>query len=79
MKIELDDDTVDFILQQGLLSTYVSLGNEIDFVKLNPNNEFHHPDDIENWKKVRAAIEQLGSWYFVDFKKQLREFKKKNK
>lgn len=69
MKIEIDDDFADRIVQCSLMDTYLDLKGYL-------KNKTFHPDDPKMWKKTIAAIEELGNWYFVDFKKELKQYEK---
>jgi hypothetical protein len=69
MILELDDDFTDEIVRQSLVQTYVSLMNDIK------HNKNAHEDDVEIWKKITPAIEVLGTWYFLDFKGDVENYK----
>ena len=72
MKIEIDDDTMDTIIQSALVEDYVSLTNDLK------NNENMHEDDVEAYKETVAAIEVLSKWYFVvgEFEKAVKKARK---
>lgn len=72
MKIEIDDDTMDTIIQGALVEDYVSLTNDLK------NSENMHEDDVEAYKETVAAIEVLSKWYFVvgEFEKAVKKARK---
>jgi hypothetical protein len=75
MKIEIDDDCVDSIIQAAILNDYLHLTQDIKIAEKNPNA--FHPDDVSAFKDVVAALEVLGGWYFYNFKEALKQAKKK--
>ena len=69
MKIEIDDDCLDGIMQGALVENYISLTNTL-------KKEKHlHPDDKDAYEKVIWALEVLGNWYFTigEFKKAVKK------
>jgi len=72
MKIEIDDDTMDTIIQGALVEDYVSLTNDLK------NNKSMHEDDVEAYKETVAGIEILAKWYFVhgEFEKAVKKARK---
>jgi hypothetical protein len=72
MKIEIDDDTMDTIIQSALVEDYVSLTNDLK------NNKSMHEDDVEAYKETVAGIEILAKWYFVhgEFEKAVKKARK---
>ena len=72
MKIEIDDDTMDTIIQGALVEDYVSLTNDLK------NSESMHEDDVEAYKETVAAIQVLSKWYFVvgEFDKAVKKARK---
>ena len=72
MKIEIDDDFVDIIVQGALVKDYVYLSNDLK------TPDKLHEDDAQAYKEVVAAIEVLGNWYFAhgEFKKAVKKANK---
>jgi hypothetical protein len=72
MKIEIDDDTMDTIIQGALVEDYVSLTNDLK------NNKSMHEDDVEAYKETVKGIEILARWYFVhgEFEKAVKKARK---
>ena len=72
MKIEIDDDTLDTIIQGALVEDYVSLTNDLK------NSDNMHEDDVEAYKETVAAIQVLSKWYFVvgEFDKAVKKARK---
>jgi hypothetical protein len=68
MKIEIDDDCADMVVQESLIQTYISLTADL---KLNKLNE----DDAKIYQQVVAAIKVLGNWYFSpgEFERRVNE------
>jgi hypothetical protein len=58
MKIEIDDDCADMVVQESLVQTYLGLTADLKLNKL-------HKDDAQIYKAVVEAIEVLGKWYFA--------------
>jgi hypothetical protein len=73
MKVEIDDDCVDKIVQEAIIWNYVNLTDEIK------NSKGVHPEDLENYKRVSEALKVLGDWFFVvgEFDKQVKKARKK--
>jgi hypothetical protein len=71
MKIEIDPEMADKIIQADLVDSYVR-------IKYDAKNRNNHPDDLKMYKKVLKAIEVLGDWYFIpgEFKQKVKEAKK---
>ena len=72
MKIEIDDDTLDTIIQGALVEDYVNLTRDLK------NNKSMHEDDVEAYKETVAGIEILAKWYFVhgEFEKAVKKARK---
>jgi hypothetical protein len=71
MILELDDDFTDEITATNLAQSYVGIS---DMMK---NGSAWHEDDVAAWKELLPAIMVVGSWYSVDFKKEIKKAKKK--
>lgn len=76
MKIEIDDDCVDTIIQTALVKDYIYLTDDLKIHKKNPDHL--HEDDAAAYTEVVKAIEVLGRWYFVygEFEKAVKKAKK---
>jgi hypothetical protein len=72
MIIELDDDFTDEITAANLAQSYVSVSSNIK------NGDHWHEDDVAAWKELLPALMIVGSWYSVDFKKEIKKAKKQN-
>jgi hypothetical protein len=72
MKIEIDDDFLDTIIQGALVADYVSLTEDLK----TPDNM--HEDDVEAYKETVQGIEILSKWYFVhgEFEKEVKKARK---
>ena len=72
MKIEIDDDTEDTIIQGALVNDYVNLTKDLK------NNFVTHEEDIAAFKEAIAGIEILGRWYFAhgEFDKAVKKARK---
>lgn len=72
MKIELDDDTVDTIIQNTLVQDYINLTNDLK------NNKSMHEEDVEAYKETVEGIKILGRWYFAwgEFDKAVKKARK---
>ena len=76
MLIEIEPDFADEIVRQGLLESYFSIEYDLNRVK----HGYHaHPEDLARWQEVLPALEIVGNWYFHDFEKAKKEYKKKLK
>ena len=77
MKIEIDDDFVDTIIQGALVKDYVHLTDDLKVHKKNPN--YLHEDDAAAYIEVVKGIEILARWYFVngEFEKSVKLARKK--
>jgi len=71
MILELDDDFTDEITSANLAQSY---SNVSDMIK---HGDGWHEDDIATWKELLPALMIVGSWYSVDFKKEIKKAKKK--
>jgi hypothetical protein len=73
MKIEIDDDCIDSIMQSAILNDYISLTQDIEAADKNP--KAFHEDDVAAFKDVVAALEVLGGWYFCqgEFEKAVKQ------
>ena len=72
MKIEIDDDFKDTVVQSALVEDYVNLTRDLK------NSKNMHEDDVKAYKETVAAIEMLGRWYFVwgEFDKAVKKARK---
>jgi hypothetical protein len=64
MKIEIDDDFVDTVIQGALAKDYVYLTDDLKVYKKNPNHL--HEDDAAAYAEVVKGIEILAKWYFIN-------------
>jgi hypothetical protein len=71
MILELDDDFTDEITAANLAQSYVSISDNIK------NRDNWHEDDVAAWEELLPAIMIVGSWYSVDFKKEIKKARKK--
>ena len=77
MIIDIDDDTVDSIIQNALVQNYIFVMNDI---KAHNKTKAHmHEEDFEAYVEVAAALEVLGKWYFAhnEFEKAVKVARKK--
>jgi hypothetical protein len=63
MKIEIDDDNLDGIIQGVLVENYVSVKDTLKNYK--NKKQYLHEDDVKVYVKVLEALEVLGNWYFA--------------
>lgn len=72
MKIELDDDCVDTIIQNALVEDYVSLTSNLK------HPDSFHEEDLAAFKSTSEAIKVLGNWYFAwgEFDKAVKKARK---
>lgn len=77
MKIQIDDDCLDGIIQGVLVENYVSVADTLKSHK--KKKEYLHEDDVEGYLKVLEALEVLGNWYFAHggFKNAVKAERKK--
>ena len=77
MILEIDDDTVDTVMQGALVKDYIYLTDDLKIYKKNPNHL--HEDDAEAFAEVIKGIEILSQWYFVhgEFEKAVKLARKK--
>jgi len=54
MILEIDDDTVDTVMQGALVKDYIYLTNDLKIYKKNPNHL--HEDDAEAYAEVVKGI-----------------------
>ena len=71
MMLEIDDDFTDEITAANLAQSYVSIK---DMMK---SGKGWHEDDIAAWTELLPALKLVGSWYSVDFDKEIKKAKKK--
>ena len=73
MKIEIDDDFKDTIVQSALVEDYINLTNDLK------NSKAMYPEDVEAYKETVKGIEILGRWYFAwgEFDKEVKKARKK--
>ena len=73
MKIEIDDDCLDGIVQSVIVENYISLTDTLK------NEKNLHPEDKEAYEAVVAALKVLGGWYFCagEFDKEVKKARKK--
>jgi hypothetical protein len=69
--LEIDDDFTDEITAANLAESYVSISANLK------NKNGWHEDDVAAWEELLPAIMIVGSWYSVDFKKEIKKAKKK--
>ena len=70
MNIEIDDDFTDEITVANLAQSYVAVSRML-------KEDAWHEDDVAAWKELLPALEIVGNWYSVDFKKDIKKAKKK--
>jgi hypothetical protein len=75
MIIVVDDDCADKIVSATIIESYISL--KADLKKENKNPGSFHEDDVEIWKKLVPALEEVGRWFTYDFDNEVKKAKKK--
>ena len=71
MIVEIDDDCADAIIVAAMAESYINIS---EMVK---NGKGWHEDDIAAWTELLPALKLVGSWYSVDFDKEIKKAKKK--
>jgi hypothetical protein len=71
MILEIDDDFTDEITAANLAQSYASISDNVK------NRDNWHEDDVAAWQELLPAIMIVGSWYSVDFKKEIKKARKK--
>ena len=68
MNIEIDDDYLDHLVGEAIVTTYFTLKADLKKAKKNPSA--YHEEDIEYWTELIPALELVGGWYVFNFKKK---------
>jgi hypothetical protein len=71
MILELEDDFTDEITIANLAQSYVAITDNLK------NGKGWHEDDVAAWEELLPALMTVGSWYALDFKKEIKKAKKK--
>jgi hypothetical protein len=73
MIFELDDDYSDDITVANLAQSYVSISKNIK------DGKGWDEKDIEDWKQFLPKLMEVGEWYSVDFKADIKKAMKTKK
>jgi hypothetical protein len=73
MKIEIDDDCADMVVQESLVQTYKDLSTDLKLYK--KGQKQIHEEDVEIYKRVVEALKVVGNWYFAygEFEKRVKK------
>jgi hypothetical protein len=75
MIVEIDDDVADKIVSKALIQSYISIKADLKIEKANPG--YFHEDDVEIWKRLLPALEEVGKYFTFDFDGEVKKAKKK--
>ena len=75
MIIEIDDDAADKIVSKALIQSYICIKADLKIEKANPG--YFHKDDVEIWKRLLPALEEVGKYFTFDFDSEVKKAKKK--
>jgi len=70
LKVIVDWETADAVLEAHLLHTYHSLTDDIKRLKSKKKLKEWEKEDIEHFKRVLEGIEIVGAWYIFEFEKK---------
>ena len=70
MKIEIDDDCIDMIMEASLIESYISISKNLK------SPESWHEEDVAAWKELIPALKIVGGWYVFDFENKVKKAKK---
>lgn len=76
MIVEIDDDFSDKIVSQALIQQYLWLVEDLKRAKKNPSS--FHPDDVESWKTLIPALEEVGKYFTYNWEEAVKKAKKKS-
>jgi hypothetical protein len=77
MMVPIDDECADRIVSATLIQSYISLKDDLKKEKAHPG--YFHKDDVEIWKKLVPALEEVGKWFTYDFDGEVKKAKKGKK
>jgi hypothetical protein len=75
MIFEIDDDEVDKIVSKAIIQSYIFIKADLKTEKANPG--YFHEDDVEIWKRLVPALEEVGKYFTFDFDGEVKKAKKK--
>ena len=75
MIFEIDDDEADKIVSKALIQSYILIKADLKIEKANPG--FFHEDDVEIWKRLVPALEEVGKYFTYDWEGEVKKAKKK--
>jgi len=76
LKIVVDWDTADAIMEAQLLYTTQSMTQDIKRLKAKKKLKEWEKEDLEHFERVLEAIKFVGSWYVFDFDKKVKKYVK---
>jgi len=77
MIIVVEDECADRIVSATIIESYISLQADLKKEKKNPGS--FHKDDVEIWKRLVPALEEVGRWFTYDFDGEVKKAKKGKK
>jgi hypothetical protein len=75
MIFEIDDDEADKIVSKALIQSYIWIKADLKTEKANPGS--FHEDDVEIWKRLVPALEEVGKHFTYDWEGEVKKAKKK--
>jgi hypothetical protein len=75
MIVEIDDDFSDKIVSKSLIQSYIWIKADLKKEKVNPGS--FHKDDVEIWKRLLPALEEVGKYFTFDWKNEVKKANKK--
>lgn len=76
LKVNVDWDTIDEIFEANLFHMYNSLKQEMARYKAKKKLKDWEKEDLAQFERVAAAIEELGAYAVYEFDKKVKKYAK---
>lgn len=76
LKILMDWDTVDEVLEQQILYMHNRISQDIKIYKSKKKLKDWEAEDLEQFERVFAALETLGAYCVFEFDKKVKKYAK---
>jgi hypothetical protein len=76
LKILMDWDTVDAVIETYLLDSHFSLTQQIKIIKSKKKPKDFELEDLETFERALEGVEKMGEWCVFDFNKKAKKYAK---
>jgi hypothetical protein len=74
MKIEIDDDFLDHLVGETIVTSYLNIRDDLKKASKKPGA--YTQEDVDYWEELLPALELVGGWFVYNFEQKTKAKKK---